>query len=349
MVGKKVASITRENNWLEKDLALFQKWFFKKNLDKNQVKLLSGGFSGANNYRIEDSGIIYFARAMPNKQPPESRKKECFITEYVGKLGIGPKVYYQNPEQGILVSEFINGRSANYDDMVTEPNRSLIITKIRELHQSQVLDFSKIRTLADRIQYVLKNAGLTRLQEQLEALNLVKPLHDLFSCEESNLTESLVHGDLNPNNILIANNEVYFIDWTDAGCGDPFIDISWHALCFPICSQQQFLGYYFDVVEISMQQKLLCYYCLHLFLLVVWAIERAESFGKGGDGLLADVLDHQILSEPFVLMRDVFSGKITLNKPDELLTFAAVILRFLSKFTKTDGFLLAVDGLTNHV
>ncbi|GAH12295.1 unnamed protein product, partial [marine sediment metagenome] len=124
------------------------------------------------------------------------------VTAYAGKIGVGPEVYYQNSEQGILLTEFIKGRTANYDDMVNEPNRSLIIANVKKLHQATQLAFAKARTLAVQIQNILKIADSTILQQQLETLELVAPLKSLFRCEENNITPTLIHNDLHSYNIL---------------------------------------------------------------------------------------------------------------------------------------------------
>lgn len=98
---------------LTEHLKQLQQYYFNKPIKEDAVQLLGGGFSFATNYRIEDDGKTYLARFMPPQQPLTSREKECLITDYVGKIGVGAKVYYQNPQQGIILTEFIRAKPQN--------------------------------------------------------------------------------------------------------------------------------------------------------------------------------------------------------------------------------------------
>lgn len=337
---------------LAEHLKQLERYYFNKPINAAAVQLLGGGFSPAKNYRIEDDGKTYFARFMPietNALSLASCEREALITEYAGKIGIGAKVYYQNLEQGILITEFIQGRAANFDDMVNDPNRSLIIANINKLHQTAPLAFPKAPTVAEHIQSTLKRANSTILQQQLDALELMAPLHSLFHVEKNNLTPTFIHGDVNPNNILINKNRVYFIDWSDAGIGDPFADISWHALFFPWSLHDKLLGYYFDHSDTFVRQKLICYYCLRLYKFIAWGVELAKNISPRSEYLLLDIMQQQNLPEPYDIIVDSFSNKITYNDPNNFLLVAATMLHFLAQFTKTDTFLSAIERLNRHV
>lgn len=57
-------------------------------------------------------------------------------------------------------------------------------------------------------------ADLVRIVEELERVNA--PHAQAAPC----------HRDLNPNNVLVTADRVYFVDWTIAGAGDPFVDLA---------------------------------------------------------------------------------------------------------------------------
>ncbi|MCL5260261.1 MAG: phosphotransferase [Gammaproteobacteria bacterium] len=334
---------------LKEDLKQLESCYFKKSIKEDAATLLGGGFSFARNYRIEDGGKTYFVRFFPTKQLLVNNEKECCVTEYAGRLGVGAKVYYQNPQQGIIITEFIQGRIANYYDMVNEPNRNLIIANIKKLHQAAPLELPKAPTLTVLIEDTLKRADAAILQQQLEAFGLIAPLNSLLRCAEKNFTPVFIHGDLNPNNILIGKNRVNFIDWSDAGIGDPFADISWHAIFFPLSLHDNLLDYYFDHIDNKMRQKLLCYYCLRLFKFIAWGVEQAKKISQDSENLLVDIIKQQNLPEPYYLMVGMFTNKINLSNPSDFLLVSATMLRFLSQFTKTDTFLSAIEGLSHNV
>jgi len=323
---------------LAENFNLLERDFFKKPINNNSIQLVSGGFSSAKNYRIADGEKTYLARFMSAKQPLASREKECLITAYVGKIGIGPKVYLQNPKQGILLTDFIDGRLASYDDMVNEPMRNLVIATIKKLHQPTEITFPKATTISSYIKTTLARIASNTVQQQLEVLDLVTPFNKLDLFEENNLATALIHNDLNPTNILINKNQVYIIDWTNAGFGDPFSDISWHAILFPITLHDTLLHYYFTDITTLMRQKLFCYYCLRLLLQAVWGIEQAKKLSPNYEQILIETLKQNNSPEPHSLCRDIANHKIVSTNPKHLLLYAASMLNSFAKLIKTGQF-----------
>lgn len=333
---------------LTKDLKQFQQYYFKKPISEKSVKILNKGHSAARNYRIDDGSNIYLARHMPMLDPLPYREKECLITDYAGKIGIGPKIYYQNAQQGILITEFIEGRTANHADMVGNSNRNLIIDLVKQLHQNGKADLPKAATITARIKHLLISANLTIFQQQLHALKLTEPLRLLFHYEALNHIPTLIHGDLIPTNIIVTNHRVYLIDWTDGGMGDAFIDIARHAILFPLAAHDDLLRYYFARPTPMLQQKLLGYYCLNLFLRAVWSVAHAKQISIDAEHLLIATLQQSNLPDPVSLMTAIYTNKITIENPNNLLLYSAVMLHFLTKFTKTDAFLAAIGNLSHH-
>lgn len=334
---------------LTDDLKLLQQHYFKEPLHEDTVHLLSKGYSGARNYRLQFAGKTYFARLMPDFQTLSSREGECLITDHVGKIGVGASVYYQNPQAGILITEFIEGRTANYADMTNDPNRGLIIANLKKLHQTNTLNFPKTRNIAKRIDASIKHFNLITLQKLFQELDLIEPLNKLIQCEEKNYTPALIHGDFNPNNILISdNNRIYFIDWTDAGIGDPFADIAWHAILYPVDQANSLLHNYFDQVTDFLQQKLICFYCLRLYLRATWGSEQMKNFSINNEPLLADTIKQANLPTPYSILKDVINNKIDTTDPNIYLTYTASNLRYLTQITKSDIFLTSAKELISH-
>lgn len=330
------------------DLKLLQECYFKKSINPDAVKLLGGGYSAANNYRIEVDGNIYLARVMSKTQALASREKESLLTEYAGMINVGPRVYYQNPQVGVIIAEFIEGRMATFDDMVQNPHRDLIITNVRRLHAATKLDFPKATTIAVRIQNTLARIKSSIFQQQIENLALGSALEALYNYEDNCVKTTLIHGDFNPGNILIQENRVFLIDWTDAGLGDPYSDISEHAMLFHIAEHGELLEYYFGYVNDGMQQKLLCFYCLRLFLLAIWAIEEAELLEKDVSSVFVEIAKKHEQLDPYKITVDVFSHSVILAKASDFLRFSNAIFGLLVQLTQQDQFLSAIEGASSN-
>jgi thiamine kinase-like enzyme len=325
-------------------LGILQDRYFEKRIEPSSMILLSGGYSSATNYCLEVSGVRYFARFMSNMQPLESRKKECHITEYAGKLGVGPEVYYQDPQQGILLTEFVEGRTAGYNDLIHEPTRSLIIANVRKLHQATPAVFPKAKSLGEQIQAFMDHS----LPEPLKAVELTTPLMRLLQCEENSRASVLIHNDFNPYNIMICDNRAYLIDWTDAGTGDPFSDISWHALCYPWSEHPAFLRYYFDEINTRLESKLCCYTCLRLFRLAIWSFYEATLLDGDCELMLPGFTGPQNPPEFHHLVRRLLEKELILESRPAFLDFSAMLLQNVLRMTKTDRFLSTIEELSCH-
>jgi len=328
---------------LMKNFEKLQQYYFKKPIDHNKVELLTKGFSFAKNYRFEHEGKSYFARFMSPKQSLESREKECLITDYVGKIGIGPKVYYHDAKEGILLIEFLEGRTAKIEDMIKAPNRDLIISQITKVHQISEPFFPKAPTVSYFIQTTLKQSE--KAVQLFEDMNLMSILNRLYEYEAQNNSAVLIHGDFNPNNIIIHNGKVNFIDWTDAGLGEPFADISWHAIFFPVTSHDQLLQYYFCTVDDLMRNKLISYFALRLFLRIAWSVQHANLIKKNSEHLLIEQINQKSLPEPNELMVDLSAGKMSLDNFDNLIFYGTTMLNCLTRLAKTDRLQSAIEDL----
>jgi len=286
--------------------------FFKDPLLNDDIKLLNGGFSTASNYRIMYLNQPYFVRIMSQDQLPESREKECFITDYAANIEIGPKVYYLNPNDGIIITDFINGRMANYDDLVKESSRNLIIDGLKKLHQIKKRSFPKAILITEYVRSTFARIESFFLNDILNTYELNSALLKLYKYEQNASTDALIHNDFNPNNILFDGKRYYFIDWTNAGSGDPFSDISWHALICPQSIHEDLLKRYFGYSDSFLRGKLTCYYAQRLFLQAFWNIEQSKKLTPDYENILNKMLKEKEIPEPHLIAKDISENKKSL-------------------------------------
>ena len=182
-------------------------------------KTFHDGFSGAHLYKIEVLGKVYVARFIPHKSQ-ESAQIEIDWLTHAEKYG-GPKIYYANVAQRIILLEFIPQKA--YPAHLSDKNIIEFGEKLRKLHGDPSLKthdlFNKIFTLAASISLPKSFFGNKILNDLLQAM---PELQSLFL----HTGVSLSHGDLHQNNLLFTGEEFRMIDWESAGLQDPFVDLS---------------------------------------------------------------------------------------------------------------------------
>lgn len=83
-----------------------------------------------------------------------------------------------------------------------------------EIHKIRMPEWDK---LYDRLLWEVKSTELLLMKEKKLIIDLIENLpEDSVVC----------HGDINPNNIMICESEYKFIDWVNAGIGNPLYDIA---------------------------------------------------------------------------------------------------------------------------
>jgi len=55
---------------------------------------------------------------------------------------------------------------------------------------------------------------------------IIRTLEGVAPCLARYAETAPCHNDLNPNNVLEANERIFFVDWEVAGAGDPFLDLA---------------------------------------------------------------------------------------------------------------------------
>ena len=146
------------------------------------------------------------------------RKAELDVIKMVSKADIGPKLVWADPDQGILITEFIEGPTCSKNEIRDPHHLSKLARLLRHLH-------------------ALPSAGST-FQAGLAATGYAQEIGTRASSElaekvlglESDLmaddpTFSLCHNDLNHLNI-INTQSLKLIDWEYAAMGHALFDLA---------------------------------------------------------------------------------------------------------------------------
>lgn len=184
---------------------------------------LSGGLTNAN-YKLIMNGVSFFARqsASVNELLNISLDKEYQASKAAGDAGIAPKVMLYSPQNGVLVTDFIDTAGKKVD--LRDPEQmDRFCTSIRALHALPVILPGKLSPM-DTIERYIKHAEEAGAIIPEMVAPLIEQLKGMQSDEE--VQEAPCHNDLHAGNCLDDGERMLLIDWEYAAMGDPLFDLA---------------------------------------------------------------------------------------------------------------------------
>ncbi|MFT3987827.1 choline/ethanolamine kinase family protein [Aestuariivirga sp.] len=171
------------------------------------------------NYIIKDDAGRYFGRAgidLPHHGVFRANEKIC--AELAAERGVAPRVHYA--ENGILITEFIEGETLKPPRMHDAAILRDIASLLRKLHEKPVSGVTLIPRCGIRVSlnYLegLPDGDLPVARQKIIAR--MGPSSQGGDC--------LVHSDIIPENFMRAKDALYLIDWEYGGSGVPEIDLA---------------------------------------------------------------------------------------------------------------------------
>lgn len=184
---------------------------------------LKGGFSFSDLFVFHLNGEKYVLRLLPSKKSLDFRQNEILATGIASQLDIAPKLLFSDPENLIIIMPFIQGHTLTKKDLTDENILKKLGEALRKLHQYSG-NFPQIRTQTDRVK---------KHYERGQKKNIAYPssyqkIYDNYIKENTkNNPHVFSHGDLNPSNIMVTHDRIYFIDWSSATWDDPYNDLAY--------------------------------------------------------------------------------------------------------------------------
>jgi len=233
----------------------------------NEISILSGGLSGSLVYRVTAGNNTYTLKLNP---PARQGSVLSDALTLASDAGVAPKLYYNDPGQGIVISAFIDSKPVR---AVYSPDQLAIklAEKIRATHAAvsngKVTD---IFATVDGLISWFKSTGKLTGPIFDECFGLYNQIKEKYPRESADGVFS--HNDLNPGNILCDGKDIWIIDWDVASVNNRYIDLANTANYFVHTAEDEnlFLETYFGK-EPDEQQKA-CFYLMRPVCRIIYAV-----------------------------------------------------------------------------
>ncbi len=190
-----------------------------------ELEELPGGITNRN-YKVSCSAGKRMARVCEDRKVLGiDRPNERACQAAAASIGVAPAIVYH--EEGVLVSEYIEGRTLEDSDVKEEATLERLARLLRGLHESraelrgELLYFCPFQTIRTYVGNA-KELGAV-LPDQLGAI-----LEDLdgLAGELEPFRPALCHNDVLAANILDDGTSLWLVDWEYGGMGNPLFDLA---------------------------------------------------------------------------------------------------------------------------
>jgi len=201
-----------------------------KNLDywKGEISLepVSGGITNQN-FAVADQERKYFVR-VGNDIPLHGvmRFNELQASRAASQVGLSPQVLHWVP--GILVLDFIEGKTLSDKDVRQQHQLERIVPMLRTCHQ-EMAQSMRGPALIFWVFHVIRDYAATLVEGKSRMMGLLPSLLDKSQqLEKAVGPVNLVYGhnDLLPANFLDDGQRLWLVDWDYAGYNSPLFDLA---------------------------------------------------------------------------------------------------------------------------
>lgn len=233
----------------------------------DSITPLSGGYSSPGLYKISAAGKHYVVRFSNDLWEPHDRVREIDAMVLASNRGLAPKIFYADRQTGIILMEFLPKNKVvrwhNLDDSYIHQ----LALRMRYLHEGPA--FKDYSSIFDSVREMGAELEDDRLNYVERALNL----NDMLEAElKPDMLNKPCHNDLHPDNTIEFGDQIYFIDWEEAGPGDPFRDLATYAIFAAMtpAHEKTLLKAYLD--RLPTEKELLKYYRLKRTVIVYFGL-----------------------------------------------------------------------------
>ena len=198
-----------------------------RGLEQAEFEVLPGGFSN-HAWRVRHGVRQYFVRlgrAGADRLGVDRYSEQALVT-LAAAAGLAPSILACDPAHGLLVTDYIDGRTWTRDDARDPRNLSRLGARLRVLHglavptglaprsfgASAALLEAQLRD-SGRDVAAMRRVGRSALGRLAPRAGIAVPCHD----------------DLHHLNLVDDGERLWLVDWEYGGAGDPAYDLASHA------------------------------------------------------------------------------------------------------------------------
>lgn len=259
--------------------------FLKTELKWNIVNLSSieriGGLS-SENYKVSYKNNNYFVKICTHNYLHTDRKNELSIITKAEEINITPHLYYFSTETGNMVSNWIHGAMPSLTDFSSTKFLYRLSSSLKSLHNL------KCEKYFNPFDHIRKRVNICK-KSNLYLPNSIDMLLNHLTRLEIKLNKNpligLCHNDLNASNILLSNNNLYFVDFEYSSMGDIFFDLATISWFFTEDSRKSLIESYFGEFNDEYYKKLLDYLFVVKFYNATWSLLKSQDSNSSYDYL----------------------------------------------------------------
>ncbi len=216
-----------------------------KNVFSNQeivkIEQITAGLSDSKIYKVTpENKTAFIARFLDINRDEAEREWEISLMKETAKKGISPAIIFSSRNPELIVMDYIGGKNFNHT-FFGDPLLKKLAKNLKSLHSLTMQNAVKIETMRKR--FFIKSST----QEYQHFLDMFMAIEGDFL---ANSALGITHTDLHPGNMLADKENVWIIDWQDAGIYGQLFDVARVAVELSLVLspnvEKEFLNAYFE-------------------------------------------------------------------------------------------------------
>lgn len=183
---------------------------------------VSGGLSGAGVYKVRVGGIAYLLRIEAGRDGPRDPRRGYACLKLAARACLAPRVRYADPDDGVVIGDFIEARSLALDYAGTRADLVIELAQaVRALHAIE--GFPPLVDYLDGLDALVDEAARAGVVP-IGAFDDWARLREV--CKRLAPQPVSSHNDLNPGNLVYDGRRIWLVDWEAAFRADRYVDLA---------------------------------------------------------------------------------------------------------------------------